>query len=253
MKIEKLNDRQIRCTLTREDLSSRQIRLSDLAYGTEKTRRLFQEMMQQASAECGFEAEDFPLMIEAVPLSMESIMLIITKVENADELDMRFSNFSDFSDEEEEPRQEPENPLYEDHTNEIIELFERILKEKNKREADTSSQKSPEKAAGEADREELVKMFSFRDLDTAFTLSHLLRDFYTGDNALYKDVKNQSYHLVIRQGGHTLSEFYKVYNTVAEYTTPENYTPGGEAYFKEHCRTLIAHGALQELSKGSAD
>ena len=49
MKIEKINDNQIRCTLTREDLENHQIRLSELAYGTEKAKSLFRDMMQQAS------------------------------------------------------------------------------------------------------------------------------------------------------------------------------------------------------------
>ena len=41
MKIEKINDNQIRCTLTREDLESHQIRISELAYGTDKAKKLF--------------------------------------------------------------------------------------------------------------------------------------------------------------------------------------------------------------------
>ena len=41
MKIEKVNENQIRCTLTREDLAERQIKLSELAYGTEKAKMLF--------------------------------------------------------------------------------------------------------------------------------------------------------------------------------------------------------------------
>ena len=40
MKIEKLSDNQIRCTLTRADLAERQLQLSELAYGTEKARSL---------------------------------------------------------------------------------------------------------------------------------------------------------------------------------------------------------------------
>ena len=35
MKIERINDNQIRCTLTKKDLADRQIKLSELAYGTE--------------------------------------------------------------------------------------------------------------------------------------------------------------------------------------------------------------------------
>ena len=39
MKIEKLNDNQIRCTLTKDDLADRQIKLSELAYGSEKQKK----------------------------------------------------------------------------------------------------------------------------------------------------------------------------------------------------------------------
>lgn len=53
MKIEKVNDHQIRCTLTREDLADRELKLSELAYGTEKAKDLFRDMMQQASLNLG--------------------------------------------------------------------------------------------------------------------------------------------------------------------------------------------------------
>ena len=46
MKIEKVNENQIRCTLTREDLASRELKISELAYGTEKAKSLFRDMMQ---------------------------------------------------------------------------------------------------------------------------------------------------------------------------------------------------------------
>ena len=94
MRIEKLNDNQIRCTLTKDDLATRQIKLSELAYGTEKTKELFRDMMQQASVDFGFEADNIPLMIEAIPLPNECIVLIITKVEDPEELDTRFSKFA---------------------------------------------------------------------------------------------------------------------------------------------------------------
>ena len=54
MKIEKLNDHQIRCTLTSEDLATRNIKLSELAYGSEKAKALFRDMMQQAAGSYGF-------------------------------------------------------------------------------------------------------------------------------------------------------------------------------------------------------
>ena len=75
MKIEKLNENQIRCTLTHADLAARHLKLSELAYGTEKAKSLFRDMMQQASFDFGFEAENIPLMIEAIPSSADSIVL----------------------------------------------------------------------------------------------------------------------------------------------------------------------------------
>ena len=79
MKIEKLNENQIRCTLNKDDLAKRQIKLSELAYGSDKAKRLFRDMMIQASTEVGFEANDIPLVIEAIPVSSDCIVLIVTK------------------------------------------------------------------------------------------------------------------------------------------------------------------------------
>ncbi len=93
MKIEKLNDNQIRCTLTHDDLADRQIKISELVCGGEKAKSLFQDMMHQASDEFGFEADDTPLMIEAIPSASDSIVLIITKVDDPEALDSKFSKF----------------------------------------------------------------------------------------------------------------------------------------------------------------
>ena len=102
MKLERISENQIRCTLNKDDLADRQLRISELAYGTEKAKALFRDMMQQASYELGFETEDIPLMIEAIPVSPECLVLVITKVEDPDELDTRFSKFSSDMDEIEE-------------------------------------------------------------------------------------------------------------------------------------------------------
>ena len=59
-----------------------------------KQNLYFVTMMQQASFDFGFEAENIPLMIEAIPSSADSIVLIITKVEDPEELDTRFSKFT---------------------------------------------------------------------------------------------------------------------------------------------------------------
>ena len=125
MKIEKINDNQIRCTLTRQDLADREIKLSELAYGTEKAKLLFRDMMQQAAYEFGFEANDIPLMIEAIPISSDSVILIVTKVEDPEELDTRFAKFSP-SNGEENNNITPPAPAPLEGADDILNLFNKI-------------------------------------------------------------------------------------------------------------------------------
>ena len=94
MKIEKINDRQIRCILTKEDLEDRKIRLSELVCGGEKARGLLRDMMTRAARELGFSFNNNPLMIEAVPTGKDQLVLIITRVDDPKELDSRFKNLS---------------------------------------------------------------------------------------------------------------------------------------------------------------
>ena len=49
--------------------------------------------MQQANDDFGFEVNDIPLMVEAIPVSPETIVLVITKVENPSETEEHLSKF----------------------------------------------------------------------------------------------------------------------------------------------------------------
>ena len=49
MKIERLNETQIRRPLNNSDLAPRQLKINELAYGSDKAKELFRVMMKQAS------------------------------------------------------------------------------------------------------------------------------------------------------------------------------------------------------------
>lgn len=270
MKIEKINDNQIKCTLNRSDLASRQIKLSELAYGTEKAKSLFRDMMQQASNEFGFEAEDIPLMIEAIPVSGDCIVLVITKVEDPEELDTRFSRFApsmDDIDSEEAP--DDENTISSvPSTGELLDLFNHIkheLKNAANESGDnfipfpqalskkagntTSAPVAPgkENSAVVTAPKNILKVFSFTTLDSLIDVSGLLREMYNGSNSLYKSDDNGMYYLVINKGTQSVEDFNKVCNILSEYGTAEKATSANEAYYKEHFRKIVAKRALQKL------
>jgi len=244
MRIEKLNDNQIRCTLTKDDLASRHIKLSELAYGTEKTKDLFRDMMQQAAIDFGFEADNIPLMIEAIPLPNECIVLIITKVEDPDELDTRFAKFAPGSDNLSEETGDLGSILPEGADN-VLDMFRKLIDRHLK--CDNSEEKE-EKALALASELDLTRLYSFPDLDTVIEAAHVLKDFYKGFNSLYHIRRDENYCLVIRKSSHTPEEFNKISNILSEYGTSERYAEGREAYMEEHEELLIQGEALQKLA-----
>lgn len=249
MKIEKINDNQIRCTLTKEDLESHQIRISELAYGTEKAKRLFQDMMRQAQAQFGFEADNIPLMIEAIPINMESVILIITKVEDPEELDTRFSKFAPFK------GAEQGETIQFDGADNIIDIFQKLceakLKSVSKKQTDKTETKEA-KARKTVEEQEvppvnLIRLYTFHKLDDVISAAHGLNGFFTGENILYKEAANQ-YQLVLHQSAYTPEEFNKICNILSEYGKGKAFSASGEAYLQEHGE-LITRNALQQLAQ----
>ncbi|MCP1102386.1 adapter protein MecA 1/2 [Aequitasia blattaphilus] len=236
MKIEKINDHQIRCTLTRADLASRQLQLSELAYGTEKAKSLFQDMMQQAAFEFGFEAEDIPLMIEAIPAA-DSIVLIITKVENPEELDARFSRFSP------QPKVEVESDL---DTVDKLEGADNYMDYIGKVKDKTAQNPVPAKTGTAVNAG--LHLFSFTTMDQVIEVANLLNSMYSGSNTLYKDGKEDMYILAITQSEMTTNAFNRICNMLSEYGSNEKASSATLAYLEEHCEIIISADAIQKLA-----
>lgn len=251
MKIEKISDNQIRCTLNKSDLIDRELRISELAYGTEKAKALFRDMIQQAFYEFGFEVDDIPLMIEAIPVSTECLILVITKVEDPDELDTRFSKFSSFNVREDAQKDEPDEDAYAD---EIINTFDDDLSEesedssKNLIDAPETAEPGLNEKTGAPSSANLVKIYSFRSLREVTELANILLGTYNGTNTLYKNPITSIYYLVISKSDHTPEEFNKICNIITEYGKTERSTYASSTYYDEHYEVIIKDDALQILS-----
>ncbi|MDO4509056.1 MAG: adaptor protein MecA [Lachnospiraceae bacterium] len=246
MKLERVNDHQIRCTLTRADLAQRELKISELAYGSDKAKKLFRDMMQKATYELGFEAEDTPLMIEAVPVSADSIILIITKVEDPEELDTRFANFAPSvheSSESSSPIEQLIQSLSSDAEN-VLDLFKKYRQATNNDEAVASDNTIKEVSQGF----EITKIFSFEKLSDVISVAKLLSKFYAGENALYKSKKSGKLILVIHKSHHTPEDFNKVCNIISEYGVAEKYTEAYASYLEENGDTIIGEHALLTLA-----
>lgn len=248
MKIEKVNDHQIRCTLTREDLANREIKISELAYGTDKAKNLFREMMQQAAYECGFEAEDIPLMIEAIPLNAECIVLIITKVEDPEELDTRFSKFSPSVHDEDEDIVEEEELLdgFADGADDVLNMLRKLSSSEDTENVETIASPAP----SDGKRETVNagdQVFSFRTLNEVIRLAHVAN--LSGiSSSLYKDTQAGTYLLFLEIGSASASQYNRLCNIASEYGQPMRSANTARAHLEEHFDPLIREDALASLA-----
>ncbi len=247
MKIEKLNDNQIRCTLTSADLANRKIKLSELAYGTEKARNLFQDMMVEANEQFGFNYANAPLMVEAIPVAPDSIVLIITKVDDPQELDTRFSKFAPSSDEG-----DSQAPVQYSGADDIIDLFQKIYEARTKAEQKKKSASAEKDAAEDSAKDapvDLVRTFRFHSLDEVISSANALNHYFSGKNSLYKMEPQNEYQLVLHQSGCSPEDFNKICNILSEYGHQKAFSGIGEAYLAEHSEVLIRDTALQQLAE----
>lgn len=257
MKIEKVNEQQIRCTLTREDLANRELKISELAYGTEKAKTLFRDMMRQASFECGFEAEDIPLMIEAIPLNSECIVLIITKVEDPEELDTRFSKFAPSVHEDEDYDEDSDDlvDVFSEGADEVLNMLRKmsgtdIPEDSAEAKPAVSKQHAARDGAKEASPAQSVnRLFHFLTLHDVTRLAHVAALSYKGSSTLYKDETGGGYLLLITPDSRNAAEFNRICNLISEYGRPEKASLSAKAYLEEHYEPLIKEHAIESLAQ----
>ena len=286
MKLEKLSDTQIRCTLRKEDLSQRQLHLSELAYGSEKAKELFRDMMQQASIELGFEADNIPLMIEAIPISNDCLVLVVTKVEDPDELDTRFSRFSkinvddsfdeDFSDIDDTDFEEMDFLDDEDD----IDMDDEPLPfspssdfDNADSDASTSSKERSAiddaldliapftQAIAQAKKEAMRKKkenrssvqdcqyYSFQNFSQAAQLGAFLAPFFEGESSLYKDSFSSNYYMILRKTQSENDTFHRACNIAADFGVRISASYATPAYFREHFETILEENAVEMLGE----
>ena len=242
MKIEKIDENSIALILKDEELKNRNLKMSDLSYGSEKAQDLLVEVMNLAKTEVGF-TPDAPLAVEAVPLKDGDIKLIVTKVFNPDELDARYSRFTPMKNEKVpfSIMQMLEN---------TIDKFEEALKQGNTRGIDEVNNVEKLEITKGTDQ---IAIFEFDEIDKASDACRNVNS-YDYVSVFYKDEKNKKFYLVLSISGNvpklTMDDFNKVCNTLAEYGARIRGKVGmNQAYYEEHYKIIIKEDAVNKLSR----
>lgn len=278
MKLERLSENQIRCTLNKADLADRDLLLNELAYGTDKAKELFRDMMEQAADELGFEVNDIPLMIEAIPVNPDCLILIITKVEDPEELDTRFSRLSKYANieidhnsedgDEEEEESEDSLALFNDAASlldtisDIVENIEQVKKQTESGKnagfiplsaalRDNAAKKKADKGKASKKKEEVIasyRIFSFQNINDISKAAAMVAPIYKDSNSLYKSPNDNLYYLIVNNDSQDTENYQRVCNLLSEYGTKVKGNYAMPYYFAEHFKLIIKKDAIQTLA-----
>lgn len=212
MKIEKISNSQIKVLLNRTDLEERNLKFTELAaYGSERAKEFFREMMEEAVKKFDFSAENIPLMIEAVPLGNDEVMLIVSKVDS------------------DEPTETNINMI-------PMAFRDRLFVKKQVEDM-------PEEISL-GDRSFLL--YSFESLGDVTRLCAQLKPVYEGRSTLYKE--SGLYYLALSSDcaeGMSADGFEAL---VSEFGTKHISNAVAKAYLEEHTEVIVADKAVEVLA-----
>ncbi len=232
MKIERLNENQLRFTVWTKDLPDEDFTIADLAGQTEKAEELIKYMMDKAREEFGFVFDQQPIVVEAIPVNKDCIVFLVTKVDSEDEQD-KFHYVNELK-------------------KQAIEMAKSI--KNGSLELEEDNQVKEEEKAPQPQDEKTGKVlpymiYSSRNMENFVTAAKVVSDFYVSDNTLYKNENDIVYYLVVSHNRNSDDEFAYLCNTLREFSEPYKFTYTTKYYFEEHYKKIIDGDALQTLAE----
>ncbi len=215
MKIEKISDTQVKLILNRDDLKDKDIKPEDFTISSDKTKELFHDILSTALEECGFEIDDAPLMVEALPVAKDSIMIIVTKLND----DSRAADSSGDS---------PAAPII---SKDLHRYKRNTIKIHNSECSDSSN----------------ILIYSFGALDDVIDTCTRISEYKFVASSVHK--YNNRYYLVLQGGDEEKPSYIYILN---EYGIKE---PSGiipKYHLIEHGEPIIAENALEILAENFA-
>ena len=223
MRIEKLNEYQIKFLLSNQDLKDRNITFSDLLQRSDKLQNLVREIMKKASETIDFHMNDTPVMVEALP-HKDGIALIVSKTpeKNEDSARRRLTSlYNEFV----------EHRLFDRNTEESI--YNAIKQKAEDENIQGTEQSIP------------CVIFSFADLSSVITACSISAPDYTDESSLYK--MDDKYFLVLRCAYKNLHP--SVRNCFTEYGESCPVQNGRLGMLTEYGKVLVETGAVQAMAE----
>ena len=219
MKIEKVNNDRLKITLTISDLREQDIDIADLSFDTPKAHTFFDEILSRAFDEFGFEINDAPVIIEASPVSKDTLVIFISKVDRETVLNRLKAHTEKLED-----------------VSKSLELTNGTMKlpapaEGNKRKRRSKS-------------EPLI--YSSSTLDNIENACLNLSGLFEGQSMLYSF--KEMYYLVLGKNRIKGVSFAKIEAVLSEYMSKVKTSVLTLAYLDEHSKVILKTRAVEQMA-----
>ncbi len=253
MRFEKINENKLKIELSKEDLMERNIKLSDIAFGAENSRQVLHEIMAQAFEELDFEADNKPLVIEAVPTSGFSINIFITKIKDEQEFEESMTKVSNQGEKNIDGLK-----LLEKFANDFEQLINKsgpdTLGDLASGKAKNANNKTPQmqnqdnnKAKDKSILEKTEIIYKFDALDNVIHLSKAINSDYKGKSTLYKH--DEKFYLLLNAKGYEKIDIVKLRLVLDEFGEFVSTHKVAQGFLNEHGTVIVKTDVFKKLEQ----
>ena len=224
MKIERIDDKTVKCFISNEELEEFDITYKDFVTRSEKAKEVVEEIIEQAIEEVDYHPPQFAMDMQIMMIPDKGMLLTLS---------------------EKSPEDLKNNPMMQAYLQEMRKTLEEHFADiteqvkKAKAEVDKTSEKKQEKKGpGFA----IFRFASIRDLSE---YARLLPRNLRVESSLYK--LNDEYYLYLNKGGASYERYSRACIQAMEYGVLSGASMEKVVYLQEHGECIIGEKALGKL------
>lgn len=238
MKIERVDDKTVKCFLSNEELEEYEIDYKDFVTRSEKAREVVQEIIEQAAEEVGYKPPKFAFDLQIMMMPEQGLVLTLSEKDPVDlnDKDQVLSYLKELKN----IFQAAKNEF--DKAGAVLQSNgDTAVNKAENTEDNTADNKAHKAAAPKPQR----AVFRFADMASVLKFAAIMPANLRMKSALY--VMDGSYYLDLHKGSASYERYSRACIQAMEFAGL--YTAGEDKilYLQEHGECLIAEGALKKL------
>ncbi len=220
MRIERVDDKTVKCFISNEELSEHKVNYSDFLTRTDKAREMVHEIMEQAKEEVGYTPPKFAFDLQIMVLPEQGLLLTFSE----------------------------KDPLEGKDGSNLLEYLKEMQKFATQGAAskEEKNEKTEEKARKEEPQAKPDKaIFCFSSIGDIMEFAQMLPKNLRVESKLYAE--KDMYYLYLAKGGASYERYSRACIQAMEFSASFGANENQMLFLKEHAECLIEEQAIKKL------